>query len=155
MVKSSLKWEGELQGAEAKMAMQDVAERSSKVLNDGAAGMRAVEDNPAMQIPGTPRGLPSVPGAETPRGNRKPQQTEEGKAAERAARIRHARRPWRPMCGGGGGGREDALVTGSRGRFLGVGERATGDVHFGRWKELGGVREGQAGSRSRQEGPAS
>jgi hypothetical protein len=82
IVKSAFKWEGELQGAEAKMAMQDVAARSDKMINDGAAGMRAIEDYPAGQVPGTPR----TPG--TPGGNKggKGGKTEEDKAAEKAAR---------------------------------------------------------------------
>ena len=82
IVKSALKWEGELQGAEAKMAMQDVAARSDKMINDGASGMRAIEDYPAGQVPGTPR----TPG--TPGGNKggKGGKTEEDKAAEKAAR---------------------------------------------------------------------
>ena len=79
IVKSAFKWEGELQGAEAKMAMQDVAARSDKMINDGASGMRAIEDYPAGQVPGTPR----TPG--TPGGN-KGGKTEEDKAAEKAAR---------------------------------------------------------------------
>ena len=82
IVKSAFKWQGELQGAEAKMAMQDVAARSDKMINDGAAGMRAIEDYPAGQVPGTPR----TPG--TPGGNKggKGGKTEEDKAAEKAAR---------------------------------------------------------------------
>ena len=82
IVKSAFKWEGELQGAEAKMAMQDVAARSDKMINDGASGMRAIEDYPAGQVPGTPR----TPG--TPGGNKggKGGKTEEDKAAEKAAR---------------------------------------------------------------------
>ena len=82
IVKSAFKWEGELQGVEAKMAMQDVAARSDKMINDGASGMRAIEDYPAGQVPGTPR----TPG--TPGGNKggKGGKTEEDKAAEKAAR---------------------------------------------------------------------
>ena len=82
IVKSAFKWQGELQGAEAKMAMQDVAARSDKMINDGAAGMRAIEDYPAGQVPSTPR----TPG--TPGGNKggKGGKTEEDKAAEKAAR---------------------------------------------------------------------